>query len=248
MARMIQAPAASPADRAGARLSLLLSPWLGSACRFEPTCSRYALEALERHGAARRHVSRGAPRVALPSVVRRRPTRPACPTTATAHHSASPKTCHDRYAPHPAVGGLLDVACSCSGTPGTSTTGSRRCSAGATAHRRRQRLRAMARRPCRQPAAVPAATRRRHAGRCAGAAVGTAPPPRRASTVTITTDVVRPRSTAAAASLVRLELLQVRPIRTTATATSCCSTAARERLYLAQSGLIVGVAPTLPNH
>jgi putative membrane protein insertion efficiency factor len=28
-----------------------LSPWLGSACRFEPTCSRYALEALERHGA-----------------------------------------------------------------------------------------------------------------------------------------------------------------------------------------------------
>lgn len=29
-----------------------LSPWLGSACRFEPTCSRYALEALEAHGAA----------------------------------------------------------------------------------------------------------------------------------------------------------------------------------------------------
>ena len=29
-----------------------LSPWLGSACRFEPTCSAYALEALERHGAA----------------------------------------------------------------------------------------------------------------------------------------------------------------------------------------------------
>lgn len=31
---------------------LLLSPWLGSSCRFEPTCSVYALEALERHGAA----------------------------------------------------------------------------------------------------------------------------------------------------------------------------------------------------
>jgi hypothetical protein len=29
-----------------------LSPWLGSACRFTPTCSAYALEALERHGAA----------------------------------------------------------------------------------------------------------------------------------------------------------------------------------------------------
>jgi hypothetical protein len=31
---------------------LLLSPWLGSGCRFEPTCSVYALGALERHGAA----------------------------------------------------------------------------------------------------------------------------------------------------------------------------------------------------
>lgn len=28
-----------------------LSPWLGSGCRFEPTCSRYALQALEAHGA-----------------------------------------------------------------------------------------------------------------------------------------------------------------------------------------------------
>jgi len=31
---------------------LLLSPWLGSACRFEPTCSAYALQALQLHGAA----------------------------------------------------------------------------------------------------------------------------------------------------------------------------------------------------
>ena len=31
---------------------LLLSPWLGSACRFEPTCSRYAIGALESHGAS----------------------------------------------------------------------------------------------------------------------------------------------------------------------------------------------------
>ena len=29
---------------------LLLSPWLGSACRFEPTCSVYALQALQAHG------------------------------------------------------------------------------------------------------------------------------------------------------------------------------------------------------
>jgi hypothetical protein len=30
---------------------LLLSPWLGSSCRFEPTCSAYSLEALGQHGA-----------------------------------------------------------------------------------------------------------------------------------------------------------------------------------------------------
>ena len=30
---------------------LLLSPWLGASCRFEPTCSRYALQALDQHGA-----------------------------------------------------------------------------------------------------------------------------------------------------------------------------------------------------
>lgn len=32
---------------------LLLSPWLGSSCRFEPTCSAYALQALALHGAAK---------------------------------------------------------------------------------------------------------------------------------------------------------------------------------------------------
>lgn len=32
---------------------LLLSPWLGASCRFEPTCSAYALDALHKHGAAR---------------------------------------------------------------------------------------------------------------------------------------------------------------------------------------------------
>lgn len=47
---------------AGARRTLLglirayqltLSPWLGRRCRFEPTCSQYAAEAIARHGAAR---------------------------------------------------------------------------------------------------------------------------------------------------------------------------------------------------
>jgi putative membrane protein insertion efficiency factor len=29
---------------------LLISPWLPPACRFTPTCSEYAVEAIERHG------------------------------------------------------------------------------------------------------------------------------------------------------------------------------------------------------
>ncbi|MCX7894162.1 MAG: membrane protein insertion efficiency factor YidD [Burkholderiales bacterium] len=30
-----------------------LSPFLPQSCRFEPSCSRYAMEAIERHGALR---------------------------------------------------------------------------------------------------------------------------------------------------------------------------------------------------
>ncbi len=29
---------------------LAISPWLGGNCRFQPTCSAYAIEALETHG------------------------------------------------------------------------------------------------------------------------------------------------------------------------------------------------------
>lgn len=30
---------------------LLLSPWIGNVCRYHPSCSQYALDALNRHGA-----------------------------------------------------------------------------------------------------------------------------------------------------------------------------------------------------
>lgn len=32
---------------------LLLSPWVGNSCRYQPTCSAYTLDALEKHGAVR---------------------------------------------------------------------------------------------------------------------------------------------------------------------------------------------------
>lgn len=32
---------------------LLLSPWIGRSCRFQPTCSEYALDALRLHGGIR---------------------------------------------------------------------------------------------------------------------------------------------------------------------------------------------------
>ncbi|MQQ08456.1 membrane protein insertion efficiency factor YidD [Epibacterium sp. SM1979] len=32
---------------------LIFSPWVGHNCRFQPTCSAYAMEALEKHGAVK---------------------------------------------------------------------------------------------------------------------------------------------------------------------------------------------------
>lgn len=32
---------------------VILSPWIGNGCRFQPTCSAYALDALSRHGGVR---------------------------------------------------------------------------------------------------------------------------------------------------------------------------------------------------
>ncbi len=43
MARLLQLPIHA--------YRLVLSPWVGMHCRYQPTCSAYALEALETHGA-----------------------------------------------------------------------------------------------------------------------------------------------------------------------------------------------------
>ena len=32
---------------------LFISPWLGTHCRYNPTCSAYALQALQKHGAVK---------------------------------------------------------------------------------------------------------------------------------------------------------------------------------------------------
>jgi putative membrane protein insertion efficiency factor len=51
---------------------LAVSPMLGQRCRFYPSCSDYAREAIQYHGAAHGNVSRRAACVPLSSVFRRR--------------------------------------------------------------------------------------------------------------------------------------------------------------------------------
>ena len=90
-------------------IALLLSPWIGNACRFEPTCSAYALQALESHGAAAGSYLDGGPPGALPTVVRRRldPVPAEPPRLFTwLLASSSEKKPYERYPPHHLVGDL----------------------------------------------------------------------------------------------------------------------------------------------
>jgi len=62
-ARVWTVPAGESENRSGVLVKLLLgilnfwhtwlSPWLGPACRFEPSCSRYTGQAIEEHGPLR---------------------------------------------------------------------------------------------------------------------------------------------------------------------------------------------------
>lgn len=53
-ARMVRQTASVKAALAALRIyKVYVSPWFAGSCRFEPTCSRYAYEAIERFGVAR---------------------------------------------------------------------------------------------------------------------------------------------------------------------------------------------------
>ena len=50
MANAVRSKLAWPLIQLVRLYKLALSPWLGANCRFDPTCSSYAIEALEVHG------------------------------------------------------------------------------------------------------------------------------------------------------------------------------------------------------
>jgi putative component of membrane protein insertase Oxa1/YidC/SpoIIIJ protein YidD len=50
----------------------LLSPWWGGQCRFTPTCSEYAMDAIREHGSLARLVACHAARHEMPPVAPRR--------------------------------------------------------------------------------------------------------------------------------------------------------------------------------
>ena len=50
MSRIIQQLLVLPAIGLIKLYQVIISPWLGSNCRFTPTCSQYGIEALKTHG------------------------------------------------------------------------------------------------------------------------------------------------------------------------------------------------------
>lgn len=107
----MKALATLPARAVIRAYQLALSPWLGGNCRFHPTCSAYALEALARHGLLRggwlalRRIGRchpwggsGADPVPAESPLTTTPPAPAAPAAHAA--TAAPAREHRRPARH----------------------------------------------------------------------------------------------------------------------------------------------------
>jgi uncharacterized protein len=76
---------------------LLLKPWLGNACRFEPSCSAYTLAALQRHGALRGSV------LGTGRLLRCHPWCEGGHDPVPTHFAGSPRPAHPPLSPDPSV-------------------------------------------------------------------------------------------------------------------------------------------------
>ena len=230
-----------------------LSPWLGSACRFEPTCSAYALEALEPPWRRRRPGADARPDRPLPPVVRGRPrprarqrrrgSSPPCSGTSGARPQRArlPIRRHDRHPPNPALGHLPRLAVLHLGVvepPQRPAVDVRAAAARGGARRGRALGRARAdARPRRRPSRGRCRRRRLRSARRSRPRPPLHRAPAPSQQVTVSTDLVRATIDSTGATLARVELLkQVDPLDHSKHVVLLDRSASR--LYLAETGLV----------
>jgi hypothetical protein len=236
----------NPARLAVARLPALLSPMLGQSCRFYPTCSNYAIEALRRPMAPR--AAAGWPRAASAAAIRG---TPAASTRCRPRAQAFPPS-RLRLQPLlnktqwksinvPSCGSCSPSRWSSCGTTGWCPTASSRCSRRAAGQGR-----AAPRPPPERPAG-----RRRAAGAVPGAAPARWPPPRprRSSRSHHRHDRRLKADIDTAGGVIRrLELLKYRD-KVDKTKNQVLFDRTGNNVYLGQTGLIGPTAAgVLPNH